>query len=101
MECTGLGLDETTGSTRAGRTIGLRVAPLIVIQLALTATFASLAHTLHPTGRPLTIALFAAAFACAGAFNMRLEFRRHQFSFTLAEAVLSACRKSGTSSVRM
>lgn len=90
MERTGLGLDETTGSTRTSRTIGLRVAPLIGIQIALAGTFALLARTLHPAGRPLTIALFAAAFACAGTFNMRLEFRRHQFSFTLAEAVLSA-----------
>lgn len=90
MERTGLGLEETTGSTTTSRTIGLRVAPLIGIQIALAGAFAFLARTQHPAGRPLTIALFAAAFACAGTFNMRLEFRRHQFSFTLAEAVLSA-----------
>ena len=90
VERTGLGIDDTTESTKPSHRIGLRVALLISIELALAACFAGVARTQHATGRPLTIALFAAAFACTGAFNMRLEFRRHQFSFTLAEAVLSA-----------
>ena len=90
MERTGLGIDDETGSTQPNHRIGLRIAPLIAAQVVLAATFALISLTHDPVGRPVTIALFAGAFACAGAFNMRLEFRRHQFSFTLAEAVLSA-----------
>ena len=90
MERTGLGIDDETGSTQPNHRIGLRIAPLIAAQVVLAATFALISRTHDPVGRPVTIALFAGAFACAGAFNMRLEFRRHQFSFTLAEAVLSA-----------
>ena len=91
MELPGLGIEDETGSAQPNHRIGLRVAPLIAAQLVLAATFALVAARSHdPIGSPVTIALFAGAFACAGAFNMRLEFRRHQFSFTLAEAVLSA-----------
>ncbi|HEY5014379.1 MAG TPA: HAMP domain-containing sensor histidine kinase [Acidimicrobiia bacterium] len=91
MERTGLGLNEHhSPSPRTNRRIGLRIAPLIGIELLVAATFATLSrHAQQPVGRPLTIALFAVGFACAGAFNMRLEFRRHQFTFTLAEAVLT------------
>jgi signal transduction histidine kinase len=90
MELPGLGIEDETGNTQPNHRIGLRVAPLIAAQLVLAATFALVSRAQDPVGRPLTIALFAGVFACAGTFNMRLEFRRHQFSFTLAEAVLSA-----------
>jgi signal transduction histidine kinase len=90
VERTRLGLDDRIRNARTSRRNGLRVAPLIAVQLGLAATFALLAGAHYAVGRPILIAGFAAAFALAGAFNMRLEFRRHQFSFTLAEAVLSA-----------
>jgi signal transduction histidine kinase len=90
VERTRLGLDDRIRNARTSRRIGLRVAPLIAIQLGLAAIFAGVAGTHYAVGRPVIIAVFAGAFAFAGAFNMRLEFRRHQFSFTLAEAVLSA-----------
>jgi signal transduction histidine kinase len=90
MELTGLGIDESSGSTKPNYRIGLRIAPLIGAQFALAGLFAVLANAQRSAGRPITIVVFAIAFACAGAFNMRLEFRRHQFSFTLAEAVLTA-----------
>jgi signal transduction histidine kinase len=91
VERSRLGLNESNAPPRTNPRIGLRIAPLIAIELGLAATFGSLSrHAQQPVGRPTTIALYAVAFACAGAFNMRLEFRRHQFTFTLAEAVLTA-----------
>jgi signal transduction histidine kinase len=91
VERAGLGIAERVEPSRAKNRIGFRIAPLIAVELALAATFAGLSrHALQPVGHPGTIALYAIAFALAGAFNMRLEFRRHQFTFTLSEAVLSA-----------
>jgi signal transduction histidine kinase len=93
VERSGLGLDAPTPTRRlrASRRIGLRVAPLIAAELGLAAIFAILSrHAGHLIGHPLPLALYTAGFAGAGAFNMRLEFRRHQFTFTLAEAVLTA-----------
>jgi signal transduction histidine kinase len=96
VERLGLGLDARPDSTTPGdpprhRGIGSRVAPLIAAELGLAAVFVGLSvHARQLVGRPATIVLFAFAFACAGAFNMRLEFRRHQFTFTLADAVLTA-----------
>ncbi len=91
MERSGLGLDAPTRRLRASRRIGLRVAPLIAAELALAALFAILArHAGHLVGHPGPLVFYTVAFACAGAFNMRLEFRRHQFTFTLADAVLTA-----------
>ncbi|HEX5615839.1 MAG TPA: HAMP domain-containing sensor histidine kinase [Acidimicrobiia bacterium] len=41
-------------------------------------------------GHPLGIVAYGVAFAVAGSFNLRLEFRQSQFTFTLADAVLAA-----------
>ena len=92
VERAGLGIAQSPDvPSRASHRIGLRIAPLIAIELAVAAAFAAMSrHSGQALGRPITIAFFAIAFALAGAFNMRLEFRRHQFTFTLAEAVLSA-----------
>jgi signal transduction histidine kinase len=91
VERPGLGLDPRPARLQASRRIGLRVAPLIAAELAVAALFAVLSrHAGHLVGHPAPLAFYAAGFACAGAFNMRLEFRRHQFTFTLADAVLTA-----------
>jgi len=92
VERAGLGIAQSPDvPSRASHRIGLSIAPLIAIELAVSAAFAAMSrHSHQAIGRPITVAFFAIAFALAGAFNMRLEFRRHQFTFTLAEAVLSA-----------
>jgi signal transduction histidine kinase len=91
MERSSLGLDARIGSPATSRRIGLRIAPLIAAELGLAAFFAIVSrHSGQLVGPRISIVLFCAAFACAGAFNMRLEFRRHQFTFTLADAVLTA-----------
>jgi signal transduction histidine kinase len=92
VERAGLGIAESTDvPSRTSHRIGLRIAPLMALELAVAAMFAAVSHHSHQAiGRPFAVAAFAVAFAVAGAFNMRLEFRRHQFTFTLAEAVLSA-----------
>ena len=91
MERSRLGLEAQSRRLRTSRRIGLRVAPLIAAELVLAALFGMLSgHSGHLIGQPAPLALYTAAFAVAGAFNMRLEFRRHQFTFTLADAVLTA-----------
>jgi signal transduction histidine kinase len=92
VELPGLGIDRrATRSTRTSDRIGFRIAPLIVVQLVLATVVTAFSRHAHQRiGPPAVIVLFALGFAAAGAFNMRLEFRRHQFTFTLAEAVLSA-----------
>jgi signal transduction histidine kinase len=94
VELDGLGLTPSptpAPPTRATDRIGLRIAPLIGLQLLLAAVVIAInAHAHAHVGSPALVVAYTVAFAAAGAFNMRLEFRRHQFTFTLAEAVLSA-----------
>ncbi len=91
VERSGLELNEAADPPSADRSVGARVALLIAFQIALAGGFGYLAHRAgQPIGRPAMILAFAGAFSAAGAFNMRLEFRRHQFTFTLSEAVLTA-----------
>jgi signal transduction histidine kinase len=67
-----------------------RVAALIGVQLAVAAGFALLAATRPAAfGDPWFVVTLALTFALTGFFGMTLEFHRHRFTFTLAEAVLA------------
>ncbi len=76
---------------RGGGRIERRVAVLIALQLAGGLAFTLLAGAKGaPVGPPVAIVLLTGAFALAGSFDMPLEFRRFNITFTLAEAVLAA-----------
>ena len=67
-----------------------RVGALIGAQLVVAAGLGFLASSRDaPFGRPWAVATLALAFALTGFFAMSLEFHRHRFTFTLAEAVLA------------
>ena len=67
-----------------------RIGLLIIGQLLVAAVFARLTLGAGSNlGGARAIAVLAVAFAVGGSFTMRLEFRRHQCTFTLIEAVLS------------
>jgi K+-sensing histidine kinase KdpD len=66
-----------------------RVVALIVLQLVIATLFATLgARSAMHFGDARAVLALAAAFAVFGAFDMSLELRRHNFTFTLTEAVL-------------
>ncbi|HEV7524881.1 MAG TPA: ATP-binding protein [Acidimicrobiia bacterium] len=67
-----------------------RVGALIGGQLVVAAGFGLLAHSRgYVFGEPWIVATLALTFALTGFFAMSLEFHRHRFTFTLAEAVLA------------
>ncbi len=67
-----------------------RVGAVIAAQLSVAAAFAALWHAHHTAwfGAPWRVGAVAVAFAVTGAFDMTLELRRHNVTFTLADAVL-------------
>src|SRR5258708_15167315 len=67
-----------------------RVGALIGAQLIVAAGLCLLAYSRGTSfGRIWVVAVLALAFAITGSFGMSLEFHRHRFTFTLAEAVLA------------
>jgi signal transduction histidine kinase len=80
----------TPAPPRRARRLERRVGVLVGAQLAVTAGLALLANTRgYAFGQPWFVATLALAFALTGFFAMSLEFHRHRFTFTLAEAVLA------------
>ena len=75
---------------RPGRLVR-RVSALIAAQLTVAAGFMLIAGR-NPGvrfGSPWVVTTLALSFALTGFFGMSLEFHRHRFTFTLAEAVLA------------
>lgn len=66
-----------------------RVGEVIAVQLVLAASFAALAVARGASiGSPAAILALTGTFVVTGAFDMSLEFDRHKFTFTPADAVL-------------
>ena len=83
-------LGVTPAPARRPRRLARRVGALIGAQLVFAAFFGALANTRgYDVGRPWVVATLALTFALTGFFAMSLEFHRHRFTFTLAEAVLA------------
>src|SRR5258706_16466006 len=75
---------------RRPKRLGRRVGALIGAQLIVAAGLCLLAYSRGTSfGRISVVAVLALAFAITGSFGMSLEFHRHRFTFTLAEAVLA------------
>jgi signal transduction histidine kinase len=90
MEGAGMGLVqlELTPPRSRGQ-LERRVGVVIAAQIAVACAFSLVSAAKGVAiGLPLPIMVLAAAFAIAGSFEMPLEFRRHNFTFTLAEAAL-------------
>jgi len=85
-----LGVGPEATGPRVLRGVQSRIGFLVTGELLVAAVFARLTLTAGSTlGDSRAIVVLAAAFAAGGLFTMRLEFRRHQCTFTLIEAVLS------------
>ena len=84
----GVGADSDRWRPFAG--VRSRIGLLVAGQVLVAALFARLTLGAGSTlGDPRAIAALAVAFGVGGSFTMRLEFKRHQCTFTLIEAVLS------------
>jgi K+-sensing histidine kinase KdpD len=89
MDRTGVAVEHVGITPTRRSSIERRVVALIVLQLAIAASFATLgARSAMHFGDPRAVLLLTAAFALFGAFDMSLELRRHNFTFALTEAVL-------------
>ena len=84
-------LGVTPAPARRPRRLERRVGALIGAQLVVAARLRRSSRTAaaYPFGEPWVVATLALAFALTGFFAMSLEFHRHRFTFTLAEAVLA------------
>ncbi|MDQ1460710.1 MAG: hypothetical protein QOI08_2194, partial [Actinomycetota bacterium] len=84
-------LGVTAGTLPRPKRLEHRVRTLIGWQLTLAAALGLLSLRTSGVwfGRPWIVTMVALTFALTGFFGMSLEFHRHRFTFTLAEAVLA------------